>query len=184
MQKYGTEKFKENIARHGRSGGRIDLLTKLIAGSKDYSPLEDEQIINEMTNLIFAGTDTTSNTLTYMFYELAKLPEWQKKLQAELDEAALEEISDYKNVMKLPVLDAIIHETLRLHPAAPASLQRLAPGAEGAIVDGITIPQNVGFQAINHLRISHSHIIIPGNRVLPSLYNSERSNGVCQPRKV
>ncbi|EHK21860.1 uncharacterized protein TRIVIDRAFT_151636, partial [Trichoderma virens Gv29-8] len=142
MQKYGTEKFNEYIARHGRSGDRIDLLTKLIAGSKDFGPLEDDQIINEMTNLIFAGTDTTSNTFTYMFYELAKHPEWQKKLQAELGEAALEEVPEYKDVVKLPVLDAVIHETLRVHPAAPAGLQRLAPGAGGAVVDGITIPQN------------------------------------------
>ncbi|KAL6699311.1 cytochrome P450 [Trichoderma pleuroticola] len=142
MRKYGTEKFNDYIARHGRSGDRIDLLTKLIAGSKDYGPLDDNEIINEMTNLIFAGTDTTSNTLTYMFYELAKHSQWQKQLQTELDEAALGEVPEYKDVMKLRVLDAIIHETLRLHPAAPASLQRLAPSEGGAVVDGIVIPQN------------------------------------------
>ncbi|KKP07882.1 cytochrome P450 [Trichoderma harzianum] len=140
--KYGTEKFNEYIARHGRSGDHIDLLTKLIAGSKDYGPLDDNEIVNEMMNLIFAGTDTTSNTFTYMFYELAKHPQWQKQLQAELDEAVLEEVPEYKHVMKLRVLDAVIHETLRFHPATPASLQRLAPGEGGAVVDGIAIPQN------------------------------------------
>lgn len=183
IQKYGTEKFNEYIARHGRSGDHIDLLTKLIAGSKDYGPLDDNEIVNEMTNLIFAGTDTTSNTFTYMFYELAKHPQWQKQLQAELDEAVLEEVPEYKYVMKLRVLDAVIHETLRFHPAAPASLQRLAPSEGGAVVDGIAIPQNVGLCVMDHLPISCS-LFITGNCILPGLYNSERPNSISQPRKV
>ncbi|PKK42155.1 hypothetical protein CI102_12562 [Trichoderma harzianum] len=175
--KYGTEKFNEYIARHGRSGDRIDLLTKLIAGSKDYGPLDDNEIVNETTNLFFAGTDTTSNTFTYMFYELAKHPQWQKQLQAELDEAVLEEVPEYKHVMNLRVLDAVIHETLRFHPAAPASLQRLAPSEGGAVVDGIAIPQNgiascqdyttqrdptVYPNPENHLNVMHEYILVWG----------------------
>lgn len=136
-----------------------------------------------MTNLIFAGTDTTSNTFTYMFYELAKHPQWQKQLQAELDEAILEEVPEYKHVMKLRVLDAVIHETLRFHPAAPASLQRLAPSEGGAVVDGIAIPQNVSLCVMDHLPISCS-LFITGNCILPGLYNSERPNSIPQPRKV
>ncbi|KAK0761707.1 hypothetical protein N5P37_005689 [Trichoderma harzianum] len=165
--KYGTEKFNEYIARHGRSGDRIDLLTKLIAGSKDYGPLDDNEIVNETTNLFFAGTDTTSNTFTYMFYELAKHPQWQKQLQAELDEAVLEEVPEYKHVMNLRVLDAVIHETLRFHPAAPASLQRLAPSEGGAVVDGIAIPQNFDpgrwlSASEDHLNVMHEYILVWG----------------------
>lgn len=136
-----------------------------------------------MTNLIFAGTDTTSNTLTYMFYELAKHPQWQTRLQSELDEAALQEVPEYKNVMKLRVLDAIIHETLRFHPAAPASLQRLAPGERGAMVDGIVIPQNVSLCAMNYLQIPRS-LFVTGDCILPSLYNSERSSSIYQPGEI
>ncbi|KAK5989556.1 Cytochrome P450 monooxygenase nodW [Cladobotryum mycophilum] len=140
--KYGSEAFLQYVSRHGRSGNRTDLLTKLIAGTTAYEPLEDDQIINEMTNLIFAGTDTTSNTLTYMFYELARLPEWQTRLQKELDSVPFEGVPKYSEVMKLPILDAMIHEILRLYPAAPASLQRITLGHGGAVVDGVAIPQH------------------------------------------
>ena len=35
----------------------------------------ESRIVDEMSNLIFAGTDTTGNTLRYLFYELARNPE-------------------------------------------------------------------------------------------------------------
>lgn len=101
-----------------------------------------------MTNLIFAGTDTTSNTFSYMFYELAKSPEWQKKLHAEIDASnfghAGDDVPDYSEIMKLPILDAVVHETLRFHPAAPASLPRISIGkGRTSTVDGVPIPTNV-----------------------------------------
>jgi cytochrome P450 len=45
-------------------------------------------------------------------------------------------------VKDLPILDAIVHETLRVHPAAPASLQRLVP-VEGSVIDGVNVPGKV-----------------------------------------
>jgi cytochrome P450 len=107
--------------------------------------LEDSEIINEMTNLIFAGTDTTSNTFSYMFYELARLPEWQDRLQKELDSIQFVDVPEYTHIMKLPVLNAIVDETLRFHPSAPSSLQRVAQGT-ATIVDGINIPSDVSDQ--------------------------------------
>ena len=77
-----------------------------------------------------------------MFYELANAPYWQGKLQTELDSLGFSEVPDYNDIRKLPTLDALIHETLRLHPAAPASLQRVTP-ERGTIVDGVWIPGNV-----------------------------------------
>ncbi len=96
-----------------------------------------------MTNLIFAGTDTTSNTFSYLLYELALHPEFQDMLQSELDQAQFIQVPEYKDVMKLPVLDALIHETLRFHPAAPSSLQRIAPKEANVAIDGVPIPENV-----------------------------------------
>ncbi len=118
------------------------MLTKLITGDKDYGPLQEDQIINEMTNLIFAGTDTTSNTLSYMLYEMAKNPVWQDKLYQELDATEFDDVPDYRVAKSLPVLDAIVHETLRVHPAAPASLQRVTP-EKGKAIDGVMVPGNV-----------------------------------------
>jgi cytochrome P450 len=48
----------------------------------------------------------------------------------------------YHALASLLVLDAVINESLRLHPAAPASLQRSTPTG-GRDLDGYYIPQGV-----------------------------------------
>lgn len=139
---------------YGRSGDRRDLLQKMIAAGKtsasvgnDSQPLSDEEIIVEITNLIFAGTDTTGITLSYIFWELANHPEWQHKLRDELKGVNWnsQAVSEYKEISRLPILDAIVQETLRLRPASPASLPRIAP-PQGGVVDGVKIPKNVSLE--------------------------------------
>lgn len=104
-------------------------------------------IIEELTNLIFAGTDTTGNTLTYLFWELAHHPEWQLRLREELNEALDgKDTYDYNTISELPVLDAVVQETLRLRPAAPSGLQRVTPEA-GCVIDGTTVPSRVRTKA-------------------------------------
>lgn len=110
---------------------------------KITTPLTDEEIVIELTNLIFAGTDTTGNTFSYMFWELARNPRWQKHLREELQAVSWDDVvPKYKSVSQLPVLDAVIQETLRLWPASPASLPRIA-SAKGGTIDGTVIPDHV-----------------------------------------
>ncbi len=40
----------------------------------------------QMATLTLAGHDTTANTLTWLFWELAKVPEYQEKMRAEVAE--------------------------------------------------------------------------------------------------
>jgi cytochrome P450 len=100
-------------------------------------------IVDELTNLIFAGTDTTSNTLTYLFWDLANNPEWQLRLRQELRDA-VDDTADleYKTISELPVLEAVVQESLRLRPVSPGSLQRLTPES-GGVINGIVVPPQV-----------------------------------------
>ena len=107
--------------------------------------LTDKGIIDEVTNLVFAGTDSTGNTLSYLFYELSNQPQWQLRLREELKDVPTSH--NYNVVVELPVLEAVVQEVLRLRPAAPASLQRITPET-GGVIDGVVVPPNVSvFQA-------------------------------------
>ncbi len=100
-------------------------------------------IVEEVTNLLFAGTDTTGNTLSYLFWELSHHPEWQTRLRDELKQACGDKPDPaYSDVSELPALDAVVYELLRLWPTAPASLQRITPEG-GTVIDGVFVPGNV-----------------------------------------
>jgi hypothetical protein len=47
--------------------------------------LSDLEIVAQSISFIFAGYETTSNTLSYIMYTLATHPDVQKKLQQEID---------------------------------------------------------------------------------------------------
>lgn len=70
----------------------------------------------------FAGHDTTGHTLTWLTYELAKNPEYQARIVAEVD-AFWTEVGDrpleFLDMKKLPFMTRCIMETLRLWPVVP-----------------------------------------------------------------
>ena len=61
--------------------------------------------------------DTTSNALSRILHILAQNPSAQAKVRAEIIEAQGSDRSDisYDDLIKLPYLDAVCRETLRLH---------------------------------------------------------------------
>ncbi len=104
--------------------------------------MTDQETYNEIGNLVFAGTDTTSTTLTYLFWELAENSEWQDRLREELQTNAQfneEGLTEYEDLSGLPILDAIVNEANRLHPAALGSLWRESPTG-GKVLAGYLVP--------------------------------------------
>jgi cytochrome P450 len=67
-----------------------------------------------------AGTDTSSATVEWAMAELLQNPKKLKKLRKELQQV-INKDEDPKDldINKLPYLQAVVKETLRLHPSAP-----------------------------------------------------------------
>ncbi|XP_030377224.1 probable cytochrome P450 6t1 [Scaptodrosophila lebanonensis] len=83
--------------------------------------------------LMLAGFDTSSSTITFALYELAKHPEIQRNLRDEL-KAALQQSSNtqlsYESLSSLPYLRQVVDEVLRLYPPT-AFLDRCCNASEG-----------------------------------------------------
>ena len=63
-----------------------DILSLLLdAHDEDGNTLSDLQIRDEVMTLLFAGHDTTTSTVSFMFYELARHPQVLARLLAEQD---------------------------------------------------------------------------------------------------
>ncbi|KAG8168600.1 hypothetical protein KVR01_001349 [Diaporthe batatas] len=112
------------------------LFTRLFKGEEDED-LTFKEIVDEAQTYIIAGTDTTAITLTYTVWRVCQNPMIRKRLVEELQQLP-EEFGDH-DALKLPYLNQVIEEALRLHGAAPSGLPRVVP-PEGATLAGKYIP--------------------------------------------
>lgn len=83
-------------------------------------------------------SDTVAPTLVFAIYQLALNPDKAEKLYQEVKDVSIRDLATLK---KLPYLNAVIMETLRLHPAVPTGGNRDTP-PEGMMIDGTFIPGN------------------------------------------
>ena len=115
--------------------GRNDFLARILK-SKDYTM---DGLANQAGTLILAGSDTTSSLLAGVTFYLLKHPDVLSRLQEEVrgSFSCLSEITG-DSTNKLPYLNAVIEEGLRIVPPIPFGLQRISPGAT---VDGHFIPK-------------------------------------------
>ncbi len=109
------------IARRRRAGRPgEDVLGLLIqAGDEGGEGLDDGQVRDQVLTLLFAGHDTTTSTVAFLFYELARNPEWAERLSSELHEVAGDGSPTADQLFGgMPELDMAVQETLRLYPPA------------------------------------------------------------------
>ncbi|XP_028260638.1 cytochrome P450 2J6-like [Parambassis ranga] len=109
---------------------------------QDDNTFDEENLVLCVLDLFAAGTETTSTTLRWAFLYMAKYPEIQEKVQAEIDsvigQSRQPSMEDRSN---LPFTDAVIHELQRIGNIVPLSL----PHATNRDVQlgGYTVPKGV-----------------------------------------
>lgn len=96
----------------------ISLMLKATDKKSGYS-MTPELLQDETVNLLFAGQDTTINTLSWFFYLIGKDVETHKKITDEILKHKTAPITA-TNLDKLVYTKAALHETLRLYPSSPA----------------------------------------------------------------
>ena len=119
----------EDIAARRASGARgVDILSLLLdATYEDGSQLSDELLRDELISLLIAGHETTQIVLTWAMYRLQRHDDIRDALVRELRDARGEE-SDA--VARLPLLNGVLSETLRLHPVLIDSPKELTTTVE------------------------------------------------------
>ncbi|XP_044510242.1 cytochrome P450 81C13-like isoform X2 [Mangifera indica] len=97
-----------------------------------------EKILSKV--MLVAGVDTTAITLEWAMSLLLNHPEALKKLRAEIDDKIEDgRLLNELDLVNLPYLACVIHETLRLYPPTPLLLPHLS--SESCTVGGYDIPQ-------------------------------------------
>jgi cytochrome P450 len=130
------------VAERRASGQRgEDILSLLLdAQDEDGNTLNELQIRDEVMTLLFAGHDTTTSTISFMFYELARNPHVAARLVAEQDgPAGLRSVAGAAQLTsgELSELEMVLDETLRKYPPAWVGPRRAIESFE---FGGHTIP--------------------------------------------
>lgn len=97
-----------------------DLLTMLLTARDEDTgtPLTDSEIRDEIATIFFAGYETTTTTLAWVWYLLATHPDVHARLVAESESVVRGERPTIQHLQQMPYLDQVIKEVLRLYPAA------------------------------------------------------------------
>jgi len=99
-------------ASHRMTGGTAGADGHEITGSR----LSDTEIFDQMMTLLMAGIETAASTLAWALYLLARHPEIQQKLNAEVDLILRGGAATYEHVPELKLAGRVVTETLRLYP--------------------------------------------------------------------
>jgi cytochrome P450 len=105
--------------RRERPGDRGDLLSMLMAARDDEGrPMSDRQLRDELVTLFLAGHETTAIALSWTLFLLARHPEAEARLAAEVMGAVGERLPSASDLPRLPFTEAVVKESLRLYPPA------------------------------------------------------------------
>ncbi|XP_021845064.2 geraniol 8-hydroxylase [Spinacia oleracea] len=129
---------KDQVHSLGLYNDLLDVILDVMEEQSDE--INRDHLHHLPLDLIGAGMDTTSKTMEWAMAELLRNPVFLRKLQEELD-SVIEKgnIILESQISELPYLQAIVKETLRLHPSAPLLLPRKVE--KDVEIDGFQLPK-------------------------------------------
>ncbi|MET7509458.1 cytochrome P450 [Streptomyces albidoflavus] len=136
-------------------GQEPDLLSLFLhaVDEGDGKGMDLEQLHHEVLNICVGAYETTTNTLAWAFYLLARHPEVEGKLHAELDEVLGDRtVPDFEDLPKLKYTRMIVDEVLRIYSPA---YQLMRHTSEEDVIDGYRVP--AGSQVLVNSYLLHRH---------------------------
>ncbi|MBN3307179.1 CP27B protein, partial [Amia calva] len=124
----------ERVARGEGRGGQY------LASFLSQQGLSMKDVYGNVTELLLAGVDTISSSLSWSLYELSRAPELQSLVREEV-EAVMggRAVPESTDIAQMPLLKAVVKEVLRLYPVIPANARVIAD--RDITVGGYLIPK-------------------------------------------
>ncbi|KAK1572916.1 hypothetical protein Q3G72_026056 [Acer saccharum] len=134
------------IEEHRLSGGEsrkmsdngdfVDVLLSLDGEEK----IQDDDMIAILWEMIFRGTDTTALLTEWIMAELVLNQKVQDRLYAELEAAVGNRSLSDADVAKLPYLQSVVKESLRVHPPGPLLSWARLSTSDVSLTNGMLVP--------------------------------------------
>ncbi|THU91655.1 cytochrome P450 [Dendrothele bispora CBS 962.96] len=129
-----------------------NLMAMMLKADASGLTFQDEaHLVAQMRTVISAGYETVSSVVSWVLYELSTNTSIQDRVREEISTAGDPSFDEFNT--KFPILDAVIHETLRLHPPI------LENHHQAAETVSIPLSEPIG-------RTSDLHLVIPKGTIL------------------
>ncbi len=115
----------------------------LLAADAPDSGMDDRDVAGNVLTMLLAGEDTTANTLAWMLHLLHQNPTVLGQVQQEVRNLAAasgggpDHVFSHDEIDRLALLEACIHETMRLKPVGPLNVMQALRDTQ---VAGVRVP--------------------------------------------
>ncbi|XP_017064680.1 probable cytochrome P450 4d14 [Drosophila eugracilis] len=180
LQKSIAENADANAALFNEVGQkrRMALLDVLLQSTIDGAPLSNEDIREEVDTFMFEGHDTTTSSIAFTCYLLARHPEVQARVFQEVCDVLGDDKSAPVNMQllgELKYLECVIKESLRLYPSVPLIGRHIT---HDIVLDGKLIPAKSDvILFIYHAQRDPEYFSEP-DKFLPERFSMERKGEI------
>ena len=119
----------------------------LVARDEDNTTFSDDEIHGNALTMLLGGEDTTANTLAWMTHFMSVYPEVQNAMHNEalgvVSETGM--VGALEDTDRLPFVEAVTHETMRLKPVAPVLFLETIEDVE---VGGVGLPKQTAIMTL------------------------------------
>lgn len=155
-----------------------DLLDMLLdyVDEDTKNEMSEKQLRDEVTTIFMGGHETTAQTLSWIFYQLAKEKQISKKVADEAENVLKENLPRLEHMPQLVYTKQVIQEGLRRYPSIIA-LVRIPNQAD--IIYGIKIPNSSN--VLISIYGMHHH---PDYWENPEIFNPENFNALSEQNRA
>ena len=120
----------------------------LLLSSEEGAQLTDEDVAEEVDTFMFEGHDTTTSGIVWTMFNIARFPDVQRKVHAELDDLLPDTPPTREDLAQLQYLGSVIKESHRLFPPVPNFSRNLR---SDETIAGYEIPAGTNVSLFPHV---------------------------------
>ena len=162
------------IKRRVELGENFEDSAELIPFLLSTDRISEDEVSSSIVDTLFAGVDTTSNTMQWMLYLLAKHPDVQSRVREEvLREIPGDSEPNSYTLQRLNLVRCVIKETLRLYPVLIFTNRVLE---DDMVLSGYHVPAKTEVGIMHHAIGRREDIFENASEFVPERWLRSKSN--------
>jgi cytochrome P450 len=139
-------------AAEGTEHGDLFSILATAVDAETGEPMTPTQLQHEVLNIMVGGYETTTYSLAWLLYLVARHPDVQQRLRDEVDGVLGDRVPTADDLASLPYTKQVVDETLRVSPAA---WQTMRHAVDDDVIGGYDVP--AGASVYVNLLTLHRH---------------------------